>query len=179
MRRRFLQRSGRRTLLERALVLPSLLVAGCNYGFTGGGFPSHIRTIHIETFDNETAHFELQQQIFAAMLERLPGSLGARPAARDNADAIVRGRIIRYNDQAQNYRAADAAGNARILEYQVEVTLEVSIIDVTRDPPVILWKSQGLVGRGQYAATQTDQVGREQAIEHLLQQIVDGAQSQW
>ncbi len=50
---------------------------------------------------------------------------------------------------------------------------------MTRDPPVILWKSQGLVGRGQYAATQTDQVGREQAIEHLLQQIVDGAQSQW
>ena len=179
MWKRFLRTSGRRTLLESALVLPALIVAGCNYGFTGGGFPSHIRTVHIETFENETAHFELQQQLFTAMLERLPGALGTRPAARDHADAIIRGRILRYNDLAQNYRPADAGGNARILEYQVEITLEVSIIDVTRDPPVILWKSQGLVGRGQYAANQTDQVGRERAIEHLLQQIVDGAQSQW
>lgn len=179
MRRRFLRRSGRRTFPERALLFSLLLAAGCNYGFTGGGFPSHIRTVHIETFDNETSHFELQQQILTALLERLPGSLGARPAARDNADAIVRGRIIRYDDQAQNYRAGDAGGDARILERQVQVTLEISIIDVTRDPPVILWKSQGLVGRGQYTDSQTDQVGRQQAIEHLLQQIIDGAQSQW
>jgi len=160
-------------------VLSPLVVAGCSYGFAGGGFPSHIRTVHIETFDNETEYFDLQQQLFTAMLERLPGALGVRPAARENADAIIRGRILRYLDEAQNYRPADARGNAQILEYRVEVSLEVSIIDVTRDPPVILWKSQGLVGRGQYAASQTDQVGRERAIEHLLQQIIDGAQSQW
>lgn len=179
MRRRFLRRSGRRTLLERGLLFLLVLTAACNYGFQGGGFPSHIRTVHIETFDNETSYFELQQQIFAALLERLPGSLGARPAARDNADAIVRGRILRYVDEALNYGRADAGGEARINERQVQVTLEISIIDVTRDPPVILWKSQSLVGRGQYADSQTDQVGRERAIEHILQQIVDGAQSQW
>src|SRR5690606_732417 len=134
------RRSGRRTSPERALLLSLLFAAGCNYGFHGGGFPSHIRTIHIETFENETAHFELQQQIFSALLERLPGALGARPGARDNADAVVRGRILRYDDQAQNYRQGDAGGEARILEYQVQVTIEVTIIDETRDPPVVLWE---------------------------------------
>lgn len=180
MYRRSLRTSGRRTSLERALLLSLLFAAGCNYGFHGGGFPSHIRTLHIEPVQNETSRFELEQELSAALLQRLPGALGVTPAARDNADAILQVRIIGYDDQAQSYATGGAASPPRILERQVQVTLEVRIIDVTRDPPVVLWSARSLLGRGQYADdSQTDQVGRERAIEHLLQQIVDGAQSQW
>jgi hypothetical protein len=45
---------------------------------------------------------------------------------------------------------------------------------------VILWDSQNVVGRGEYRIDdQRDVDAREQALNHILQLIIDGAQSQW
>jgi len=167
-------------LAARTAAFAALLLApGCNYGFQGGGgFPAHIRTLYIEPFENRTAQFDLETQLFRKLVERLPRALGVRPAARDVADAVVRGRIVRYDDVAQNYRPGDSGRDPQILEHQVQITISVEIIDLRRN--VILWRGENVVGRGEYLpASQTDQVGREEAIEHLIQQIVDGAQSQW
>ena len=59
------------------------------------------------------------------------------------------------------------------------ITVAVEIVDKKRN--VILWDSQSLVGRGEYLrdspSGETD--GRDTALKHILQQILDGAQSQW
>ena len=160
------------------LAAAALLVPGCNYGFEGGGFPSHIRTIYIEPFDNETPQFELQGRLFATLVDELPGQLGLRTAGEESADAVLRGSILRYDDVAQNYRpdADRPAGN--VVSHQVQISIAAELVDV-RDN-VIRWESRSLTGRGTYDPTnQTEAVGQQEAIENLIEQIIDGAQSQW
>lgn len=173
-------RSGRRARLEPLLLLAALpLTWTCHYGFQGGGgFPSHIHTLYIQPLENQTAQFELEQLLFARLLERVPRALGVRPAGRELADAVLTGRIMRYDDVAQSYRAGDPSGQATVVAHQVQIAMEVQIIDARQN--VILWEASNLTGRGEYQpATQSNQDGRSKAIDHLVQQIVDGAQSQW
>jgi hypothetical protein len=172
------QRAGRRTLL-RAVLLPFLIFAtACNYGFQGGGgLPDNIRTVFIETFENETDNFELQSQINSSLTQELPRSLGLRLAGESAADAVVRGRIVRYNDAAQTYRPGET-GSIDVQQHQVEISIAVEVVDLRNN--VILWDSQSLIGRGQYRPdSQQPRAAYIQAIESLQQQIIDGMQSQW
>lgn len=153
-------------------------LASCNYGFEGGGFPPHIRTIYIEPFENETPQFELQGQIFTALVEELPGQLGLRTAGVESADAILRGRILRYDDVAQNYRPGTGQSAGAALAHEVQIGITAELVDI-RDN-VIRWEARTLTGRGTYDPSgQTDTIGQRQAIENLIEQIIDGAQSQW
>lgn len=158
-----------------------LLLTACNYGFQGGGgFPEDIRTIYIEPFENQTVQSELDQPLFQRLTDRLPRALGGRLGGRENADAVVRGRITRYDNVGQNYRPGETQTSpaVNVLTYQVTITVSVEIIDRKRN--VVLWDSQSLVGRGEYRREGGQETeGREIALDHILQQIIDGAQSQW
>jgi hypothetical protein len=161
-----------------AIAAICIAAASCNYGFQGGGgFPPHIRTIYIEPFDNATPQFDVDQQLMREMTDRLPRALGVRMAGEQAADAIVRGAVTRYEDVAQNYRAGQA-GSVDVLQHQVQITVSITIVDVANN--VVLFESTGISGRGEYRPdSQTDEAARARAIETLIQQIIDGAQSQW
>jgi hypothetical protein len=173
----FRPRSGRLAIVER--LVPALLfgLAAC-YSFSGGGgFPDEVNTVFISTFENQTVQFDLEQQLFRKMQENLPRSLGVRVASEGNADAIVRGRIVRYEDAAQSYRPGQE-GNVDVAEHQVTIIVAIEIIQVSEN--LILWESQSVTGRGQYRPdSQSDEVARDRALDAVIQQIIDGAQSQW
>jgi len=176
---RFLPTSGcRRRLDGLRRIAPLLFLAGCSYGFQGGGgFPSHIRTIFIENLENQTVHLDLTQQVGSRFSEEIPRALGVRPAGREVADARLTGRIVRYDDVAQNYQTGAAGTSPRVLTRQVQITVAVQIVDVREN--VILWEGQ-VTGRGDWSPeNQAEDAGREEAIRHLVQQVIDGAQSQW
>ena len=162
-----------------AFVLTLAVAAGaCNYGLQGGGgFPAEIRTVHIAPLGNETIQFDVGQQIFRALTERLPGALGLRLAGERTADAVVRGTVLRYEDAAQNYRPGEP-GSVEVVQHQVQITVSIQIIDVRQNQ--ILYEQTSVSGRGEYRPdTQSDEVARTKAIELLIQQIINGAQSQW
>ncbi|MFS8637290.1 MAG: LPS assembly lipoprotein LptE [Gemmatimonadota bacterium] len=162
-----------------ALLFGLLVLGGCNYGFSGGGgFPSSIKTIFVEPFENETVYFDLPQLVYEELFSELPRRLGVRPAGREVADVIVRGRIVGYDDVARNYTPGGADRPSQVLEHEVQVSIAIQLIDTKRN--VILWESSRLTGRGTYnLASQTFEDGRAVAIQDLTRQIVDGAQSQW
>lgn len=162
------------------MALSAALVAGaCNYGFQGGGgFPSDIRTIYIEPFENQTPIFELDQKLFQLLTDALPRALGGRLGGESSADAVIRGKILKYDNVGQNYTPGQTSGTVQILTQQVTITVGLEIVDTKRN--VILWESQSIVGRGEWRQdSQQEQTGREVALKHILQQIIDGAQSQW
>ncbi|HEX7126876.1 MAG TPA: LPS assembly lipoprotein LptE [Thermodesulfobacteriota bacterium] len=172
---------GPRALASAAALAAALLTGACNYGFSGGGgFPPSIRTLYIEAPENETDRVDLSDQLLTEMNQKLPRSLGVRPGTRDGADAVVRTKILRYDDSAGNYRTDNAVnpGAVKVIQNQVNISMSVQIIDRKRNE--ILWESSSLSGQGQYNPDkESDRDGRRLAIERLVQAVIDGAQSQW
>ena len=90
----------------------------------------------------------------------------------------MRGSIRTYEGRAANYRAATQGQPAEVLQRQVNIVVSVEIVDLVEN--VILWESSSVVAQGEFLeASETEEVGRVEAIELLVQKIVDGAQSNW
>ncbi len=159
------------------MLIAVLAAGGCNYGFRSGSFPDHIRTVAILPFENDTNRFELTQEIHEELLQTLPRALGVTNAGEDVADAVVRGRIVRYDLTAPLFRANQQNNRVDVLQRQVSIRVEVELIDLVEN--VILWDNRGLSTQGQYLEGEPEEIGRMEAIELLVQRIVDGAQSNW
>jgi hypothetical protein len=173
------RKSGRRAAEIVMTLALGLAISACNYGFEGGGFPPHIRTIYIAPFENQTPQFDLDERLYARMLEELPRKLGVRVAGEEHADAIVEGVISRYDDVAQAYNpAAGGQAGTTTAANEVQIGVSVRLIDVREH--LIRWESSRLTGRGTYRPdSQSDEIGQLAAIASIIEQIIDGAQSQW
>ena len=109
---------------------------------------------------------------------KFPAALGVNQGAEENADAILRGTISRYNLQTPLYAAGAAGGGPEVLQRQVSISLQVELVDVVNNE--ILWEDGAVNAQGQFLeASETEEVAREEAIERLAQLIIDGAQSTW
>jgi hypothetical protein len=160
------------------VLLLALATGSCNYSFRAGSFPpAHIRTIAIEPFENQTNRFELSAELYDQLLTDLPGALGIRTAGADIADAVVRGSITRFDVVTPNYTSGAAGQAAQVVQRQVSIAVSVEIIDLVEN--VILWESSSLTAQGEFAEGAPEIEGRSEAIDLLVQRIVDGAQSNW
>jgi hypothetical protein len=167
-----MRRSGSRLAL---LVLLPLLLGGCLYGFAGGGLPQNIRTVAVIPFDNETPAPALQQELHERLRREVEGRLGLRAAAEPRADAIVRGRIVQYDvDIPVSYSADRETSTAT--RRRLRVTVDVEIVDQANNRT--LWSRRGLAAEADYNERSEDD-GRRQAVEKLVNEVIAGAQSQW
>ena len=167
-------RSGfRRLALAGSLWLVSL--TGCLYGFAGGGLPAHVKTMAVLPFDNETTSPELQRELFELMRREMQGRLGVREASESRADALIRGTIRRYETDVPIGFSADPA-QATSARRKLQISVDVEIVDQTTGK--MLWERKGLTADADYAERAEPQ-GRRQAIERLVRDMVEGAQSQW
>jgi hypothetical protein len=164
-------------LLLAALLCLALL-PGCLYTFrAGAGLPSHVRTLAVVPFENQTDRFDLGQEIEEAILQQVPRAFGVRIASEDQADAVIRGTVRRYQVDAPSYRSAPGGG-AQVLERAVNIGLEIQIVDLTER--MILWENRSLNARGQYLEeSELEETGRALAIEQLVRDIINGIQSNW
>ena len=157
--------------------LSTLLLGGCLYGFAGGGLPPAIKTVAVLPFDNQTAEPTLTQEVSVRVREAVEGRLGLRQASEAQADAVVRGSITRYEpDVPVAYTGADDGNTVTVTRRLVQITVSVEILDQREGKP--LWQRNGLLLEGDYEPGQELQ-GRERALEKLVTNIVEGAQSQW
>jgi len=154
----------------------SLAAGGCLYGFGGGtGFPPNIKTVAVLPFENLTPEPSLTNEINRAVREAVQGRLGLRPAGEAQADAIVRGTIQRYEPDIPVAFTGDQNQNVSVTRRKVQIVVNVQILDQRNNK--VLWERAGLSVEGDYTSSEVD--GRRKAIERIITDIVDGAQSQW
>jgi hypothetical protein len=152
-----------------------LLTACIPYSFTGGGLPSHVRTVAILPFENQTATPELPRELTDALRTRLHDRLGLRDASESKANAIVRGTIQRYEiDIPIGYSANNKQSTTarRLLQLVVDIEMIDQVTGKT------LWQRKGLLAEGQYEE-RGEATGRKDAIERIVNDVIEGAQSQW
>lgn len=158
--------------------LSTLALGGCLYGFAGGGLPPNIRTVAVLPFDNQTPEPTLTQEIAVAVREAVEGRLGLRQASERQADAVVRGTITRYEpDLPVAYTGEQQdGGRVTVTRRQLQISVSVEILDQAGGKP--LWQRSGLLLKGDYDPGQEAE-GRQEALDELVTNIVEGAQSQW
>src|SRR4051812_39779707 len=151
------------------------LIACIPYSFTGGGLPTHIRTVAIVPFDNQTATPELPRELTEAIRAGLHDRLGLRDASEAKANALVRGTIQRYEvDIPIGYSANNkqVTTASRLLQLTVDIEMVDQVTGKT------LWQRKGLLAEGQYQE-RGETEGRRKAIDNIVRQMIEGAQSQW
>jgi len=152
-----------------------VLLAGCNYGFAGGGLPPHVRTVAVIPFDNETSSSELPRELAEALREGLEQRLGLRAAAEERADAILRGKIVRFDIDVPVAVSADRQ-QATSARRRLVISVNIELVDQASGK--VLWGRNGLLAEGEYAE-RAEAAGRRQAIDRIVADVVEGAQSQW
>jgi hypothetical protein len=162
-------------LISGCLVSLSVLALNGCYGFAGGGLPPSIKTVAVLPFDNQTPEPTLTQEISRAVREAVERRLGLRQSAEARADAVVRGSITRYEPDLPVAYTGDSS-QVTVTRREVQITVSVEILDQKQGKP--LWQRSGLVLKGDYESGNELQ-GRAKALEDLVVNIVEGAQSQW
>ena len=124
----------------------TLSVSGCIYSFAGGGLPSHIRTVAILPFDNQTAEPSLTQEVSEAIREAIEQRLGLRAASEETADAVVRGRVSQYTaDIPLTFQSGNQARSVTVTRRRVQISISVEIYDQREGR--MLWQRSKLTGR--------------------------------
>jgi hypothetical protein len=158
-----------------ALSAAALFPAACLYGFAGGGLPREVRTVAIIPFDNETASAELPRELAEALREGMERRLGLRSAPEARADAVLRGKIARYE---LDVPVAISANRQQATSARRRLAISLDIELVQQSTGKVLWEKKGLIAEGEYAEN-AEAAGRKQAIDKIVSDIVEGAQSQW
>lgn len=155
--------------------LSTLLLGGCLYGFAGGGLPPSIRTVAVLPFDNQTPEPTLTQEISRAVREAMEQRLGLRQASEARADAVVRGTITSYDPDLPVAYEGGENRDVDVTRRQVRITMSVEILDQKQGKA--LWQRNVAV-TGDYDPGRESE-GRRKALDDLVVNIVEGAQSQW
>ena len=124
---------------SRKLLLPILLLGslgGCLYGFAGGGLPPTIKTVALLPFDNQTAEPTLTQEVAVRVREAVESRLGLRQASESQADAVVRGTIVRYEPDLPVQYTGDENRTVSVTKRLVQITLSVEILDQKQGKPI-------------------------------------------
>lgn len=170
--------------LALLLLSSSLSLGGCfwKYGFTGGGLPSNVKTVAVLPFENLTPEPILTQEITRAVREAVESRLGLRPSGEEQADAVVKGTIQRYEPDLPltftGQTQANRSNQVEVTKRMVQITVNVRILNQREGK--VLWERNGLVVQGDYDTTrEKEAAGRKKALDKLINDIVEGAQSQW
>jgi hypothetical protein len=148
------------------------------YGFAGGGLPPTVKTVAVLPFDNLTSEPTLTAEINTAVRDAVEGRLGLRQAGEAVADAVVRGTITRYDPDIPVAFTGTTGQNTSVTRRLVQITVTVEIVNQREGKP--LWQRPGMTLEGDYEpGRETEKDGRKKALDKLVTNIVDGAQSQW
>ncbi len=169
-------RARRQRVARVAVLALALTLNGCLYGFSSGsGLPKNLRSVAVQPFDNQTAVPELQREVFEQMRKGMRDRLSLREAPEQRADVVVRGVIVRYEVDLPAGVSADPRQTTSTRR-RLQLVIDVEILDQTTGRALV--KREGISKEAQYAEG-GEANGRRDAIESLVNELLDGMQSQW
>lgn len=158
------------------LAVLCMVASGCLYNFaSGGGLPRNLRTVAVQPFDNQTPVPELQREILEQLRRGMRDRLNLREAPEAKADVVVRGTIVRYEVDLPAGVSADPRQTTSTRR-RLQIIIDVEMLDQTTGRTLL--KRAAITKEGQYAEG-GEVTGRRNAIESLVNELLEGAQSQW
>ncbi len=155
-----------------AVTLLCAFLVGCGvYSFSSSSLGG-VKTISVPEFDNKSLQYGLQQDLTQKLIDRFIQDNTLKVVAAADADAILRGEVVRYERVAYTYDKGD-----NVSEYKVNIYVNFVL---ERKGGKVLLERQNLLGWGVYeAASETEDDGRLEAIDKLARDIVDETTKSW
>jgi Lipopolysaccharide-assembly len=153
-------------------------MAGCGYTLSSV-LPSHIKSIAVPTFANNTVEHGLADDVTQSLIEGFLSDKKLRLERERDADSVIRGTILAYRNRPYAYDRNEVA-----TQYELVLIVQVSFRDVARNRD--LWKENELIVRTTYpvvvvgtepAKTETD--GRIDVIQKLTDLVVSRTIQGW
>lgn len=162
-------------LQRMLLVVLFFSVVGC-YTFTGSSVPSHLRTIAIPLFDDQSGSGEpnLREQVTNKLIEKFRQDNSLEIAEKTLADAVLEGTIVTASTKPQVVGAGETVAKNR---FTLEVNVTYQDMKLKKK---IYEKRFSQIGDYDISAGQEGrQAGIEAAIEKLADDILLQTVSGW
>jgi hypothetical protein len=148
-----------------------LLATGCGYSFRSP-VPSHLNTVYVATFDNETREFQLTQQLTERVInEFLSESRLQLVSDEDEADLVVQGAILNYEEEALSYDPGETV-NPEVFTRRVVLRIDIELLDEVRERT--LWQNRSLIEWGEFNEDEGEdrETGIDRAIEKIAEEVL-------
>ena len=154
-----------------------LTLSACTYSFTGTNLPSHVKTLAIPSFQNQSDLPGIEQEVTSALTSRFIEDGRLKIASSGAADARLDGEVVRYENKVNTYSGSDDP-----IDYVVIVTLSMVLRDQVKNRE--LWKDEALTATSVWdpAATSgltNEEDARAEAIEKLTSDVITQTLEQW
>ena len=170
----------RRTIasLAASFALP-LAIGSCAYTTSTALLPTHLRTIAVPVFENETPEYTLGQEITQAVIDRFVADNHLKVVDERSADAVLRGTVTDYRNTVFGFSNAVQAQ-----EYRVGVVVSVALKDKIKNRE--MWSNENLEKTvnyfvvdvpGQKARSELD--GRREAVQKIAEEILSRSVEGW
>ena len=158
-----------------ALVIFISVSFSCSHYSTRGRLPSHIQSVYIPTFENQTAEFFLPQQITDALTDRFLSEANLRLGDYSSADAELHGTVRRYYEEAETYRQDT---NVEVTGRRVTIALDVEFLDRTTNET--LWQDRNFSRWVVYEPdSETEEEAAGRVVELLADDLISSVLQQW
>lgn len=163
-------------LVWLGLLLIVIHVNACFYSFTGSSVPSHLKTIAIPLFDDQSGSGEpgLREKITNKLIDRFRDDNSLEIADKTRADSILEGVVLSTPDQPQTVEQGETVTKRRIT-----LTIKATYQDMKTRKKV--WEKQ-FSEWGDYpigGGPAQRQIGIEAAIDKLAEDILLDVVSGW
>ena len=157
------------------LLLFLLAMAGCWYYSTSGSLlPSHIKTVAVPLFENETTwEYGIKEKLTDAVIDAFTQDNTLRVESERSADSVIRASIVAIKEVPFTYDREE-----QVQEYKMQIFLNIQFEDLKGKK--VIWEDESMEGWGTYSAEVEDwQNGIDQAIEKLASDIVNKTVAGW
>jgi hypothetical protein len=105
--------------MRRWLVIPALAAvsfSGCVYSFKGSSVPTHLKTIAVQLFDDQSGSGEpgLREQLTNKLIDRFKQDNSLQITDKSHSDSMIEGTIASLTDQPLVVAAGEAVTKRHI-----------------------------------------------------------------
>lgn len=158
------------------LFLLCISFVGCGvYTFSGSTLPSHLKTVDIPLFTNQSLQPGVAEDITAKLNSKVQEDNLLKPVSQ-NSDATIIGKVLSYDNRPYTY-GSKSVRNVDVSSYSVKISVEVEFLDNKKDKTIY----KGVITEeGIYDfEKETEEVGKERAVEKIIDKIMQNSVQSW
>jgi len=159
------------------LLILAALLASCGYS-TSSRTAKGIKSIAVPMFENQTAEPALEITVTESIIQNLVEDNTLKVTGEENADAILYGQIVEFNNRPFSF---DADLNAE--EYRIDIKVKATLTNRTLGEPI--WENLTFGGHGTYFLDVAEEEGNtfddavDLAIKEITNEILNKTTQDW